>query len=72
MTDQQRQQAGVRLLSANPNDALDRLDQSALLRSILGDEPVDAVTAVRRYEQQNFGELTPDELADKFRLAWSV
>jgi glutamine synthetase len=28
--------------------------------------------AVRRYEQQNYGDLPPDELAEKFRLAWSV
>ncbi len=53
-------------------DALDALDQSALVRGILGDESVDAVVAVRRYEQENFGDLSPDELAEKFRLAWSV
>ena len=33
---------------------------------------LDAVVAVRRYEQQNYGDLTPEELAEKFRLAWSV
>jgi len=43
-----------------------------LLRGILGDEAVDAVLAVRRYEQETYGDLKPDELADKFRLAWSV
>jgi glutamine synthetase len=42
------------------------------MRSILGDQPVGATVAVRRYEQENFGELSPDELAEKFRLAWSV
>jgi len=30
------------------------------------------VVAVRRYEKQNFGDLSPDELTEKFRLAWSV
>ena len=43
-----------------------------LVRGILGDAAVDAVVAVRRYEQENFGDLSPDELAEKFRLAWSV
>jgi glutamine synthetase len=72
LTDDQRKQAGIKLLAARQADALDALDQSALLRGILGDEPVDAVIAVRRYEQENFGDLSPDDLAEKFRLAWSV
>jgi glutamine synthetase len=72
LTDDQRNRAGIRLLASSQADALDALDRSALLRGILGDEPVDAVIAVRRYEQQSFGGLSPDELAEKFRLAWSV
>lgn len=72
LTDAQREQAGITLLPASQSAALDALDQSALIRGILGDEPVDAIVAVRRYEQQNYGELSPDELAEKFRLAWSV
>jgi len=72
LTDDQRMQAGIRLLASSQAKALDALDQSALIRGILGDDSVDAVLAVRRYEQDNYGELRPDELADKFRLAWSV
>ncbi|HVQ51308.1 MAG TPA: glutamine synthetase family protein [Mycobacterium sp.] len=72
LTADQRNQAGIKLLASRQADALDALDQSALLRSILGDEPVDAVIAVRRYEQENFGGLSPEDLAEKFRLAWSV
>jgi glutamine synthetase len=72
LTDDQRKRAGIKLLASNQTDAIDALDQSTLIRGILGDEPVDAVVAVRRYEQQNFGDLSPDDLADKFRLAWSV
>jgi glutamine synthetase len=72
LTDDQRKQAGIKLLASSQAEALDALDQSALIRGILGDESVDAVLAVRRYEQQNYGELRPDELTDKFRLAWSV
>jgi glutamine synthetase len=72
LSDDQRTEAGVKLLAPNQADALDALDQSALIRGILGDEPVDAVVAVRRYEQETYGQLSPDELAEKFRLAWSV
>jgi glutamine synthetase len=72
LTDDQRNQAGITLLPSTQADALDALDQSALLRGILGDEPVDAVIAVRRYEQENFGDLSPENLAEKFRLAWSL
>ncbi|MEN3318038.1 MAG: glutamine synthetase [Mycobacterium sp.] len=72
LTDDQRKRAGIKLLASNQTEAIDALDQSTLVRGILGDEPVDAVVAVRRYEQQNFGDLSPDDLADKFRLAWSV
>lgn len=42
------------------------------MRGILGDAAIDSITAVRRYEHDNFGTLDPDELAAKFRLAWSV
>jgi glutamine synthetase len=72
MSDEQRQQAGVVLLPSSQDEVLDALDQSSLMREILGDEPVDAVLAVRRYEHEKYGDLSPDELAEKFRLAWSV
>ena len=72
LTDAERSEAGIALLAHDQAHAIDALDQSALLRGILGEELVDAVVAVRRYEQQNYGDLTPDELAAKFRLAWSV
>jgi glutamine synthetase len=72
LTDEQRKQAGIALLPSNQADALDALDQSSLLRGILGDESVDAIVAVRRYEQETFGTLSDDELAERFRLAWSV
>ncbi|BBX02430.1 glutamine synthetase [Mycolicibacterium moriokaense] len=72
LTDAQRAELGIKLLTPEQTDAIDALDQSSLLRGILGDEAVDAVVAVRRYEAQNYGDLKPDELAEKFRLAWSV
>ena len=72
LTEEQRRQAGMVLLPSAQSEALDALDQSSLLRGILGDEVVDAVLAVRRYEQETYGKLKPEELAEKFRLAWSV
>ena len=65
-------QAGIKLLPTSQAEALDALDRSALMRGILGDPAVDAMVAVRRYEQENYGDLSADELAEKFRLAWSV
>lgn len=70
--DAERARAGVTTLPTRQADMLDALDTSALIRGILGDEPVDATVAVRRYEQQNYGAGTDDEVADRFRLAWSL
>jgi glutamine synthetase len=72
LSDEQRAEAGIRLLPANQGDALDALARSSDMRAILGDEAVDTIVAVRRYEQENFAGLTAAELAEKFRLAWSV
>jgi glutamine synthetase len=72
LTDSQRAEAGIVLLRTSQADAVAALDGSGLVRGILGDPAVDAVVAVRRYEAENFGEMAPEELAEKFRLAWSV
>ncbi|KUH88724.1 MULTISPECIES: glutamine synthetase family protein [unclassified Mycobacterium] len=72
LTDAQRGETGVVLLCEKQTDALDVLNRSSLMRRILGDEAVDAVVAVRRYEHDNYGALSPEEITDKFRLAWSV
>ena len=70
LSDQQRAAAGVVQLSHNQSDAIAALEDSRLLRAILGDPAVDAVLAVRRYEQK-YSDLTPEELTDRFRMAWS-
>lgn len=72
LTDEQRQRAGVVTMADNQADAVDALDRSELMRKVLGDAVVDSVVAVRRYEQKNFGDLSAEEAAEKFRLAWSV
>ena len=56
----------------SPAAIIDTLDKSRLARGLLGDAIVDATVAVRRYEQRTSAELPPDELAERFRLAWSI
>jgi glutamine synthetase len=72
LTDKQRADAGITVLPTSQAEAIDVLDGSARIRGILGDPAVDAIVAVRRYEQENYGELGDDELAEKFRMAWSL
>lgn len=72
LSEAHRAQAGITVLSTDQRTVLDALDSSTTLRAILGDPVVDAVLAVRRYEQETYGHLSPEELAEKFRLAWSV
>lgn len=63
---------GLTQLPRGQADVIAALAESTLVRGILGNEPVDAIVAVRRYEHENYGDLTDDELATKFRMAWSV
>ncbi|MCW1957029.1 MAG: glutamine synthetase family protein [Mycobacterium sp.] len=67
-----RAAAGVIQLSHHQSDAIAAMDGSGRLRGILGDPVVDALVAVRRFEHQAYGNLTAEELADKFRMAWSL
>lgn len=69
---EQRAAAGVVLLSGKQSESIAALDDSGLMRAILGDGAVDALVAVRRYEADNYADLQPEQLADKFRLAWSL
>jgi len=72
LTTEQRAEAGVVQLSSRQSDSIAALEGSTLLRAILGDAAVDALLAVRRYEQRNYCDLTPAELTDRFRMAWSM
>lgn len=71
-TEEERRAAGTVQLPSDQADFIAALDSSARLRAILGEPAVDALVAVRRYEQENFADLGPEELAEKFRMAWSV
>jgi glutamine synthetase len=72
LTDQQRIEACITVLPTSQAEAIDSLDGSARIRGILGDLAVDSIVAVRRYELEHYGKLSEDELAEKFRMAWSV
>lgn len=72
LTDRERRAAGVVRLTDRQADAIAALDGSSLMREILGDPVVDAMVAVRRYEHDNYSTLTPQELTDTFRMAWSL
>ena len=68
----ERQRAGILRLSESQAEAIAALDNSELLRSILGDPAVDMVVAVRRLEHEHYSTLSPEQLADMFRMAWSL
>ncbi len=72
LTDVERREAGVVRLTDRQADAIAALDGSSLMRGILGDPVVEAMVAVRRYEHDNYSTLTPQELTDTFRMAWSL
>jgi glutamine synthetase len=72
LSDSDRERAGVRRLPDAQAEAIAALDGSGLLRGILGDPAVDVVVAVRRFEQQHYGGLGAEQLADRFRMAWSL
>jgi glutamine synthetase len=72
LSDSERERAGVLRLPEAQMEAIAALDGSELLRSILGDPVVDMVVAVRRLEYERYGNLDPGQLADKFRMAWSL
>lgn len=72
LTADERAVVGMTELPRDQSEVIDALAGSALLRRILGDAAVDAIVAVRRYEHENYGDLTDEELALKFRMSWSV
>jgi len=72
LSDSDRDGAGIVRLREAQFEAITALDNSTLLRSILGDPVVDMVVAVRRMEHERYGDLGPEQLADKFRMAWSL
>ena len=72
LSDAERSQAGIMRLTGSQAQTIAALDNSKRLRAILGDAAVDVVVAVRRFEHEQYAHLNREQLADKFRMAWSV
>jgi glutamine synthetase len=72
LSESERERNDVLRLPEAQTEVIAALDNSELLRSILGDPVVDMVVAVRRLEHERYGTLDPEVLADKFRMAWSL
>lgn len=68
----QLQDRGVALLPNDGATAITALDGSGLAREMVGDAVVDTVLATRRYEQETYGGREPVELAELFRLSWTI
>jgi glutamine synthetase len=72
LSESERAGAGIVRLTESQPEAIAALDGSALLRGILGDPVIDMVVAVRSLEQERYGDLDAEQLADRFRMAWSL
>jgi glutamine synthetase len=72
LTDEEAKRLGVVPLPATHAAALDALEQSAAARRHLGDELLEALVAVRRHEQAEYGGADAQTIVDRLRFAWSV
>lgn len=72
LSDTERDRGGIRRLPDSQSQAIAVLDASARMRAILGDAAVDALVAVRGWEHDHYGDLSAEQLAEKFRMSWSV
>ena len=72
LSDNDRDRAGIALLSPVQAEVIAKLDQSQRMRTLLGDPAVDMLVAVRRWEHEKYAHLDPEQLTEKFRMAWSV
>ncbi len=67
-----RDRAGILRLPDDPREVITALDNSQTMRRVLGDASIDAVVAVRKLMQERYTDLNPEQLANKFRMAWSL
>ena len=72
LSDVERERDQIVSLHREQAEVIQALDDSQLLRGILGDPAVDMVVAVRRLEHDRYGGLDNERLAEKFRMAWSL
>jgi glutamine synthetase len=64
--------AGAAQLPSDQAKQIAALDGSIRLRKILGDPAVDVLLAVRRYENETHSHRSEVEIADAFRMSWSL
>jgi glutamine synthetase len=58
-------------LPIDQKSAIDALEHSVIAAELLTADVVEALVAVRRYEQQTFGGRPPADITQALRLAWS-
>ena len=63
---------GTVRLPADQASALDALESSDRARRLLGDDILEALMAVRRYELDTYGGQDVEAVAEKLRYAWSA
>jgi glutamine synthetase len=72
LTREEATRTGAVRLPADQAAALDGLKGSDLARRLLGDEILEALTAVRHYELDTYGGQEVEAVAEKLRYAWSA
>jgi glutamine synthetase len=72
LTEDETKRLGVVRLPGTHAAALDALEQSAAARRHLGAELLEALVAVRRHEQAEYGGADMQTVVDRLRFAWSV
>lgn len=61
----------TRPLPLSQREALDAMDTSQVAAELLTRDVVEALLAVRRYEQKTYGDQPPAQICDAVRLAWT-
>jgi glutamine synthetase len=64
--------AGTVRLPVDQRSALEAMEESPLARRLLGEEILEALSTVRRYELDTYGKQDLAVLTDRFRFAWSI
>jgi glutamine synthetase len=72
LTPEEATQTGTVRLPEDQAAALAALEGSDLAGRMLGDEILEALTAVRRYELDTYGKQDVETVAEKLRYAWSA
>jgi glutamine synthetase len=72
LTEEEAARTGTVRLPADQASALDALESSDRAHHLLGEEILEALMAVRRYELATYGAQDVEAVAEKLRYAWSA